>query len=358
MDGGTTLARDGSDRERMLDMDRRLRPVRRLAFGIIALALLACGPWLGWWTVVPVAVAAIVYRVLDSQMDRLANPEYVIFGAWVGAQVIIAISVALTGGAEEATMSWFAIPIITLASRFSARGIVAGVAITIGLMLAVAFGVDAQAVIDNPPVLIAPLTLVIAVTIFSIALMQSDLDHRSEAVIDPLTGMLNRKALESRAEELEQQSLLSGEPVGVLVGDLDKFKSVNDSFGHNRGDAALKDVAYALRKQLRAFDLAYRIGGEEFLILLPGAELAEAAAIAENLRKAVSSEEIAGGLRLTMSFGVGASQRGEPFDYEAVFANADAALYAAKAAGRDCVRRGRGERQPDPQAHPEPAPAV
>ena len=114
------------------------------------------------------------------------------------------------------------------------------------------------------------MTLVICTAILSTALMRSDVYHRGETVIDPLTGMLNRKALASRVAELEQQSLVSGEPVGLVVGDLDRFKEVNDSCGHATGDAVLKEVAYAMRKELRAFDLAYRLGGEEFLVVLPG----------------------------------------------------------------------------------------
>jgi len=94
-----------------------------------------------------------------------------------------------------------------------------------------------------------------------------------------------------------------------------------------------------LRKQLRAFDLAYRLGGEEFLILLPGAGLDSAEELAERLRTAISDEPLAGQVRVTMSFGVAASQRGGRFDYEAIFAEADAALYEAKDSGRDRVRR-------------------
>ena len=338
MDSGLSLFNDGTDRERMLDMDRRLQPIRRMAFGVVALALIAMGPWLGWWTVVPVAIAAVLFRIADSQIERLANPEYAIFAAWVGAQVIIAASVALTGGPNVPTMSWFAIPIVTLASRFSTRGIALGVAITLALMAAVAFGVDAQAVINDPPKLIAPLALVIAVTIFSIALMHSDIHHRTEAVIDPLTGMLNRKALGVRTEELEQQARFTGEPIGVVVGDIDNFKQVNDRFGHERGDAALREVAYLLRKQLRAFDLAYRLGGEEFLVLVPGATLDESTSVAEQLRAAIAGANLIEDMPLTMSFGVSASSEGTPFEYRGVFAEADEALYAAKAAGRNCVR--------------------
>jgi diguanylate cyclase (GGDEF)-like protein len=149
--------------------------------------------------------------------------------------------------------------------------------------------------------------------------------------------MLNRKALTSRVEELTQQSEISGAPVGILVGDLDHFKSVNDTAGHAARDAVLSDVAHRLRAQLRAFDLAYRIGGEEFLVLLPGADLEESRALADGLRVAVAREGLGEGRHVTISFGVSASPRGEAFRYGEVFAAADAALYEAKRTGRDRV---------------------
>jgi diguanylate cyclase (GGDEF)-like protein len=167
--------------------------------------------------------------------------------------------------------------------------------------------------------------------------MRSDIEHRSDAVIDQLTGMLNRKALGTRAAELAQQSRLTGEPVGILLGDLDHFKEVNDTHGHALGDVVLKEVAYMLRKQLRAFDLAYRLGGEEFLILLPGSDAEHAAQLAERLRAAVCAREIGGRVRVTMSFGVAASMPHETFSYASVFAHADSALYEAKRTGRDRV---------------------
>jgi diguanylate cyclase (GGDEF)-like protein len=336
MHEGSWLFRDGTDRERMLDMDRRLQPVRRAAFGVLALALLASGPWLGWWTIAPLVLAAGIFRFADSRIEQASRPEYGMFAAWATSQVIIAGSVALTGGPRTTTMAWFAIPIVTLSARFSTRGIGIGVGVTLALLAAVAFGVDADAVIHNPPLLIAPAAAVIAVAILSTALMRSDREHRSEAVIDQLTGMLNRKALAPRANELAQQSQVSGEPIGLVLGDLDHFKRVNDTRGHACGDGVLKDVAYVLRKELRAFDLVYRLGGEEFLVLLPGADLAQSEDVAEMLREAVAREPL-GGEAMTMSFGVSASQHGDAFDYETVFAEADLALYEAKRGGRDRV---------------------
>src|SRR5665811_643861 len=186
---------------------------------------------------------------------------------------MIAGAVSLEGGPRAMALSWLAIPVITLSSRFSMRGVVAGVSIASALVLAVAFGVDAHAVLSNPELAIAPLALILCVAVLSTPLMRSDIQHRSDAVIDQLTGMLNRKALSVRVHELAQQSEITAEPVGVIVADLDHFKDVNDTRGHSIGDAVLRDVAYLLRKQLRAFDLAYRLGGEEFLILVPGSDM-------------------------------------------------------------------------------------
>jgi diguanylate cyclase (GGDEF)-like protein len=325
------------DRERMLDMDGRLQPVRRRSFAVLALALVACGPWLGWWTLAPLAVAGVLFGIADKHMAGMRRPEYLMFAAWAGSEAIIAVSVALTGGPTVATMSWLAIPIVTLASRFSDRGIAVGVATALGLLLAVGFGVDAHAVLHDPTLVIAPAALIGAITMLSIALMRSDVEHRSRAVIDELTGMLNRTALAMRVEELAQQSALTGDPVGVVVADIDRFKQINDAHGHGKGDAVLRDIAYLMRKELRAFDLAYRLGGEEFLVLLPGADLGQATAVAEQLREAVEGETIGGEIDVTISCGVGASSPGSRFEYEAVFTAADAALYEAKRSGRNRV---------------------
>jgi diguanylate cyclase (GGDEF)-like protein len=331
------LIDDSMDRERMLDMDRIVAPVRQRSFLVMAAALLICGPWLGWWTILPLAVAGIVFKLADDTVERVSHPEYLLFAAWAGSELLIELSVALTGGPSSPAMSWFAIPIVTLSARFPARGVLLGIAVTFALIVAVAFGVDAHAVLEHPPLLIMPLALTAAVGILSTALMQSDVRHRSEAVIDQLTGMLNRHSLADRTVELAHQSERTGQSVGLIVGDLDHFKQINDEHGHATGDAVLQDVAYMLRKQLRAFDLAYRIGGEEFLVLLPGADLAQSAAMAERLRKGVAADTVGGGLRVTMSFGVSASRSGGAFDYQAVCAEADAALYEAKRKGRNEV---------------------
>ena len=334
------LCRDDMDRERMLDMERRLAPVRKAAIGILGLSLIACGPWLGWWTLAPLALAALGFRIAEPHTEGSERPEYWIFAAWAGTEIAIAVAVGISGGPTTPTMAWFAIPVVTLSARFSLRGVLVGLGFTLALMITVGLLTAADPILHDPTLLIAPVALVATVAMLSTALMRSDLEHRSVAVIDPLTGMLNRNALASRVAELAQQSELSGEPVGLILADLDHFKQVNDSLGHATGDAVLKDVAYVLRKELRAFDLAYRLGGEEFLILLPGADVEQTQALAEQLREAVSARSVGGGVEVTLSLGVSASGRGGRFDYPLVFAAADAALYQAKRDGRDRVSAG------------------
>ena len=103
------LCRDGVDRERMLDMDLRLGPVRRKAFVVLAVALLASGPWLGYWTIAPLLLAGGIFMFADKLTARVARPEYAMFAAWATSEVIIAASIALTGGPRNATLGWFAI---------------------------------------------------------------------------------------------------------------------------------------------------------------------------------------------------------------------------------------------------------
>jgi diguanylate cyclase (GGDEF)-like protein len=289
------------------------------------------GPWLGYWTLAPLALAAAVFDYADLRIAAMGRPEWGLFGAYLCSQVIIGAACALTGEVGVPTLCWLTLPIITLAARFSMRGIALGVGFALGVLLVVTFGTDPRAVLDYPPLVIAPAALMIGVAMFQTSFMRSDIKQRAEAMIDPLTGLLNRKALDRRAEELAQQAAVTALPVAVVVGDVDHFKVVNDTRGHAEGDEVLKAVADQLRHTLRAFDLVYRIGGEEFLVLLPGADEGRAVALAEELREAIERET-----EVTMSFGVAASH-GADFDYGAVFSAADKALYDAKAGGRNRV---------------------
>jgi len=330
------LCETQADRERVLDMEQRLKPLRAWSFGVLGAALLICGPWVGWWTLIPLAVAGVAFVLTNRGLQASPHPEYRLAVAWLSSELAIAASVALTGGPRSPAVAWLVLPVVTLAARFNVRGVIAGSSVAAALILASSLGVDPAEVIASPQQVVFRLALLGAVALLSLALMRSDVQHRSASVIDPLTSMLNRNALGVRVDELRHQARLVQQPIGLIVADLDHFKAVNDTHGHAVGDALLRDIAYNLRKRLRAFDLSYRLGGEEFLVLLPGADVHEAAVIAEDLRETILAARCRG-LPVTMSFGVSASPPSS-FDYDQAFEAADQALYAAKAGGRNCVR--------------------
>lgn len=316
-------------------MDDRLKKPRAISFGILALAVIASVPVLGWWPVVLLVLAVLGFVAMDVVRRRSPVPEYTIVASWAFAQIVIAIAIAMTGGSQSQAMEWFMIPIVTLPARFGIRGLAAGVVYTVVLMIVVAIGVAPTDEGTQFLELIYDVAALLSISVLLVALMRSDVDHRTKAIIDELTGMLNRRALGQRLDELAAQAQVIHQPIAVLAADIDRFKRVNDVHGHATGDHVLVEIAYRLRKELRAFDLAYRVGGEEFLVVLPGATIDEARSIAENLRAAVAGSPMSG-IDVTMSFGV-AGCDGGAFDHSAVLAAADCALYDAKAQGRDRV---------------------
>ncbi|MCW2993736.1 MAG: hypothetical protein JWQ18_1231 [Conexibacter sp.] len=326
---------DHAVRARLQEGAGRPRTARQIVFVLELLVVLACIPQLGLLPLATLPLVVVAFVAADKLMPRVARPEVVYAAAWATAQVVIASTAIATGGPDSPLLMWLGIPIATGVGRFTARGLVAGVGLTLALLVAATVGADPGRVADAPYLLAFPLSLVCGIALVGSALMRSEVEHRADAIVDPLTQMLNRKALAARGRELALQSEVSGRPVGVVVGDLDHFKAVNDLQGHQAGDAVLREIAYRWRTTLRAYDLAYRLGGEEFVVLLPGATAAEAEGLAEQLRLAVRGEPIAG-TTVTMSFGVAVSGAGG-FDLDTHFARADAALYAAKDAGRDRV---------------------
>ena len=339
---GTWLCPEPGDRARMLDMERRLAPVRGVTFLTLAVTLASVAPTLGPWPLLPLAAAIAAFVVLARGLEASSRPEYRLATAWCVAQAMIAASIVLTGGQDSPALAWLVIPAVTLPARFGRRGLVGGAIVTVGVLLLVTVGVTPGHVPDGFSRTVATLSLIVCVLVLSTALMHSDLEHRAEAVIDPLTGMLNRSALAVRVAELTQQARLAGQPVALIVADIDNLKAFNDEHGHAVGDSVLVEVASRIRGELRAYDAAYRIGGDEFLIVLPGAREQSAFELAEALCRAVALDEI-DGLAVTLSVGVSASPD-EAFDYQAVFEAADQALYAAKTSGRNRVASGSGLR--------------
>jgi diguanylate cyclase (GGDEF)-like protein len=163
---------------------------------------------------------------------------------------------------------------------------------------------------------------------------------RDHGLRDALTGCYNRaQALEVLGIELRRAER-SGLPLSVIMFDLDNFKRVNDRYGHLAGDAVLATVGQLMRRELRGSDLKCRYGGEEFLVLLPETGQEAARKVAESLREALARAVVTFGeraIQVTASLGVATAVRGE-LSAEGPVGRADAALYEAKGAGRDCVR--------------------
>jgi two-component system cell cycle response regulator len=166
------------------------------------------------------------------------------------------------------------------------------------------------------------------------------LRHMSQT--DGLTGLDNRRHIEERLREMWEHGQRLHEPVGCVMADLDKFKSVNDTYGHQAGDAVLKQLAQILKREAREIDRVGRYGGEEFMLLLPGTVLDAAVTFAERVRKEVEGHTFTfegGSLRRTASFGVSAWPHPRIRDCEALVRAADDALYVAKETGRNRVIR-------------------
>jgi two-component system cell cycle response regulator len=158
------------------------------------------------------------------------------------------------------------------------------------------------------------------------------------ATTDVLTGLHNRRSMQLQLEAAMSRAARRDLPLSLLLIDVDHFKAVNDTGGHAAGDAVLADLAQRLRGRLRAEDSCGRWGGEEFLVVLPDTDAADALAVAEGLRAQAGADGYGErGRLLTISIGV--AER-EPDDSpEGLVQRADAALYAAKAAGRDTIRQ-------------------
>jgi two-component system cell cycle response regulator len=161
------------------------------------------------------------------------------------------------------------------------------------------------------------------------------------AITDALTGLHNRRYMETHLSSLAEQAASRGKPLSVLVLDIDFFKSINDGHGHDAGDDVLREFALRIRKSIRNIDLACRYGGEEFVIVMPETDMAVATMVAERLRRAIAGEPfpIQQGMRLldvTLSIGI-AAIGGAGDTAAAMLKRADTALYRAKRDGRNRV---------------------
>jgi len=162
---------------------------------------------------------------------------------------------------------------------------------------------------------------------------QLELEMRAER--DPLTGLLNRFSMRDRLQAEINRGLRSNQPLTLLMFDIDHFKRVNDNFGHQAGDLVIQDVAAVTQTTFRNYDLAFRIGGEEFLVCLPGVCLKQAAEKAELLRQQIQTRQVLPETQVTISIGFAVANKTQ--DLDIIIKHADDALYQAKRLGRNQV---------------------
>ena len=165
------------------------------------------------------------------------------------------------------------------------------------------------------------------------------MELHSQATLDPLTNVFNRRALTNLAERDIARSNRRGSPISVLMIDADHFKNINDTFGHSVGDLVLKAIAVKVQTSLRTEDVLARLGGEEFLVMLPDTSLKHACEVAERIRASISNiilPELPDGRRFTVSIGA-AERQGIQQSFDELVEKADQALYQAKNNGRNQV---------------------
>ncbi|MFS8037883.1 diguanylate cyclase [Xanthobacter sp. AM11] len=273
-------------------------------------------------------VAALAVSVAEG--DRMAERVTI-------ASLLVAVLAAMAGSALIRRSDFG-----PLLSRFASGVLLLGVAAAFavrGLVAWSGFAPDLGA-LNN----LADLMMILAATVLVVAWSFGSLFMVLErlASVDDLTGLLNRRATLQQAQRLLSAAKGHGRPLAVLLADLDHFKSVNDRFGHEVGDTVLRHFAWVLRSAVRPRDVVGRHGGEEFCIVLPGADGPAALAVAEHLRHLAERElyRVDGyETRVTLTIGVAcfSGATGELCEVKDLIGASDAALYRAKLDGRNRV---------------------
>jgi diguanylate cyclase (GGDEF)-like protein len=310
--------------------------LRFLAFGIAWHGARRFGGRKGSWTIA--AAPALLWIALTS-LSAL--------GEDLAPRVLIASPVVAAFAFAIAAELWRASPRVPWIARLAAVLFIVHGTVFASRFVYVLLGASAQ--LDShssiagpfhPVAILEGLILAVALAFLLMSATKDEIgrQHRDAALVDPLTGVLNRRGFEAEAGRMLSRAARDGSSTALLALDLDHFKSVNDTWGHPVGDLVLRAVAKTIAAELRGGDVVGRLGGEEFVIALAGSRTEYAALLAERVRRAVAALPIRGGatsIDLTVSIGV-AAHRGAT-SFEKLMMHADAALYRAKAAGRNRV---------------------
>lgn len=311
----------------------------------VAMLILFDDEYRGLW---PLALGALVLSVAVNFWLGFLWRRFGVYqeswGYWLqlGFGLYLALFIYLTGGSRSVYWPLLALVVVAAALRFSP-----GVVLIMSAMQASLFGLAAVARrwITGEPLgfsgLATGVFVLLSAGAFLSYLVREEQEQRGRSVFDTLTGLYNREYLVTRLVEACAGIGSFGPPFCVLMIDIDNFKGINDTHGHSYGDLALQEVAYAIRSNLRSFDVAARFGGEEFIILLANAMEEEALGVAERLRQSVAecqflAEPGRQPYNITVSVGLAAYGPGRD-SVEGLIDAADRALYWVKRNGKNGV---------------------
>ena len=321
--------------ERFRESRRSIARQLALAAGASCCVFVAAVPTYGWLPLVLGLFPLMgIVGALTEQPHHGTGPYIVGHLSWFLALGIIG---ARCGGAHSPLLPLVLPSALGLYSRLTPKLAIRFSVVAWGLTVGPVLIHDWAGFRQAPLLLLTCTAGLVGLGATAFTMSATEIEQREQATIDPLTGLLNRRGLGDRLVEIRDQALVLKDdtPLALIACDIDYFKRINDGYGHGRGDDVLRDIADILRKGLRRFELVYRTGGEEFLIVLPGYDAERAAAVADTMRVAIEQGRPAG-LGVTMSFGVAADRAAE-VDLDALLDHADKALYRAKESGRNRV---------------------
>ena len=254
---------------------------------------------------------------------------------WQALLIVAVNTIAVTilvhlQNASEFTLAFYMLNVGFATAAFGEHVGVASAAISVMAQMQLSLLTEQQ------PRRLVEVGLLLAVLLAIVAILSRINRMQEHAIFDVVTGLRNHRYFQVRLRDELKRSQRSNVPTGLIVLDLDNFKRVNDRFGHTTGDAVLRKVAQTLERNARAADVVCRYGGEEMAVVLPGTSLADAGRVAERFRLAVEKLGEPEGQPVTVSVGVACyPQHGPHIDQ--FLAAADAAMYQAKRAGKNCV---------------------
>jgi diguanylate cyclase (GGDEF)-like protein len=332
--GGRRLA--SLERERLAAFERALLPsLRRQLVLLIAIVIVGARDLSPRVTVaagLAIVLAAGLLFVARRVSDGSPHPQRWALVEQVLVSGMFAGMMSQTGGVQGPVAPLLFLSVLIGAARFDdvlTRTLLLAAVVAMTGLAQLAAGSSASA---NAAVLLAWLGAFVCATELVRTLVAAELSARTRADHDGLTGLRNRSALERCLTELDAQSQTTAAPVSLLLCDLDEFKAVNDTLGHAAGDVVLADVAAALRGELPGYDLIFRMGGDEYVVVLPGSSAVQAQAVGDRLGNAI--RQAVGSYGVSASIGT-ATRRRDLASH--LLVEADAALYGAKRGGRNRV---------------------